>query len=414
MTDFERKIRADFPLIESSRCVYLDNGATTQKPECVLTEINRYYETMNANPMRGLYELSVEATEAYENARTVTANFINAQDPREIIFTRNATESLNLVAYSYGAYVLKPGDEVIVSVAEHHSNFLPWVEASKRAGAKVVFFDCAPDGSFDLSELKKLVNTHTKILAVNAVSNVTGQKNDIAAMADIIHNAGGVIVVDGSQSVPHESTDVQELKADFLAFSGHKMYAPMGIGVLYGRKKLLDAMPPFLYGGEMIETVSKERVTYAEVPHKFEAGTVNAGGALGLKAAIEYITKVGFDKITAKERELVKLAVEGMKEIPHVNIIGGESPEDHHGIVSFTIDGVHPHDVSEIFASENIALRAGHHCAEPLHRHLNVMSTTRMSVGMYNTCGEIEQFLDVLKSIRARMGYKDDRQYFLQ
>lgn len=414
MTESERKIRAEFPLIEKSRCVYLDNGATTQKPGCVLEEINLYYETMNANPMRGLYELSVEATEAYENARVITANFINAKDVSEIIFTRNATESLNLVAYSYGAFALKPGDEVIVSVAEHHSNFLPWIEASRRTGAKVVYYDCAPDGSFDLEELKRLVNSRTKVLAVNAVSNVTGQKNDIPAMASIIHEAGGIIVVDGSQSVPHESTDVQAADVDFLAFSGHKMYAPMGIGVLYGKRELLDKMPPFLYGGEMIETVSKERVTYAAPPHKFEAGTVNAGGALGLKAAIEYITKVGFSQISAKESGLIKLAFDGMQEIPHVKIIGGAEASDHRGIISFTVDGVHPHDVSEIFAAENIALRAGHHCAEPLHRHLGVMSTTRMSVGVYNTCGEIEQFLDVLRSIRARMGYKDDRQYLLQ
>lgn len=404
ITDTEKRIREEFPLINSTSLAYLDNSATVQKPKCVLDAVSRYYEKDNANPMRGLYDLSLRATEDYEKARSAAARFIGAA-PEEIIFTRNASESLNLVAYSYGMNFIKEGDEIIVSVAEHHSNFLPWQQVAKVTGAKVIWYDCEKDGRFDLDTLLGLLSEKTKLLAITQVSNVLGRVNDVKTMAKMVHEKGGVIVVDGSQSVPHMAVNVKDLDADFFAFSGHKMYAPMGIGVLYGKKALLDKMPPFLYGGEMIESVTKERTTFAEVPHKFEAGTVNAGGAAGLLAAIEFIEKYGFDFITKREDMLTKWAFDRMKEMPYIKILGGEKAEDHHGIIAFQVEGVHPHDVSQIFADSDIAVRAGHHCAQPLHKHLGVMSSTRMSVAFYNTEEEIDRFIEVLSGIRSRMGY---------
>ena len=404
ITDTEKRIREEFPLINSTSLAYLDNSATVQKPKCVLDAVSRYYENDNANPMRGLYDLSLRATEDYEKARSAAARFIDAT-PEEIVFTRNASESLNLVAYSYGMNFIKEGDEIIVSVAEHHSNFLPWQQVAKVTGAKVIWYDCEKDGRFDLDTLLGLLSDKTKLLAITQVSNVLGRVNDVKTMAKMVHEKGGVIVVDGSQSVPHMAVNVKDLDADFFAFSGHKMYAPMGIGVLYGKKALLDKMPPFLYGGEMIESVTKERTTFAEVPHKFEAGTVNAGGAAGLLAAIEFIEKYGFDFITKREDMLTKRAFDRMKEMPYIKILGGERAEDHHGIIAFQVEGVHPHDVSQIFADSDIAVRAGHHCAQPLHKHLGVMSSTRMSVAFYNTEEEIDRFIEVLSGIRSRMGY---------
>ena len=404
ITDTENRIREEFPLINSTTLAYLDNSATVQKPKCVLDAVSRYYEKDNANPMRGLYDLSLRATENYEKARSAAARFIGAT-PEEIVFTRNASESLNLVAYSYGMNFIKEGDEIIVSVAEHHSNFLPWQQVARVTGAKVIWYDCEKDGRFDLDTLLGLLSDKTKLLAITQVSNVLGRVNDVKTMAKMVHEKGGVIVVDGSQSVPHMAVNVKDLDADFFAFSGHKMYAPMGIGVLYGKKALLDKMPPFLYGGEMIESVTKERTTFAEVPHKFEAGTVNAGGAAGLLAAIEFIEKYGFDFITKREDMLTKRAFDRMKEMPYIKILGGERAEDHHGIIAFQVEGVHPHDVSQIFADSDIAVRAGHHCAQPLHKHLGIMSSTRMSVAFYNTEEEIDRFIEVLSGIRSRMGY---------
>lgn len=404
-------VRDEFPLIKEADIAYLDNGATTQKPECVIEAVEEYYRRHNANPLRGIYELSVEATDAYEESRQAVADYIGAGDASEIIFTRNASESINLVAYSYGMSVLNEGDEIIVSTAEHHSNFLPWQRAADAKGARVVFFDPEEDGSFDLNKLKDLISEKTRILAMTQISNVIGRINDIKAMTDLVHEAGGVAVIDGAQAVAHIGVDVKELGADFYAFSGHKMYAPMGIGVLYGRKELLDKMPPFLYGGEMIETVTKEKTVYAELPHKFEAGTVNAGGAVGLKAAIEFIDRYGFEQIVARENALTAKVVNAMNDMPYVEIIGGRKACNHHGIVAFRIDGVHPHDVAQIFADEGVCVRAGHHCAEPLHRYLGeltgtrVNSSTRLSVGIYNTEAEIDRFLDVLSGIRSRMGY---------
>ncbi|MCC8044607.1 MAG: cysteine desulfurase [Clostridiales bacterium] len=399
------EIRRDFPLLQNTDYAYLDNSATSQKPVQVLEAVRKFYETKNANPFRGLYPLSEEATEAYEDARETVRAFINAKSTEEIIFTRNASESLNLVAYSLGSLLFAPGDEIVVSIAEHHSNMLPWRAAAERAGAKVVYLECAPDGAFTEEMLRDVLTERTRLVAITQVSNVFGRKNDIRRFAEICHERGVVIVADGAQSVPHMPVDVQELDVDFLAFSGHKMLAPDGIGVLYGKKKWLQKMPPFLSGGEMIESVTRDKIIYAELPHKFEAGTVNAGGAVGLAEAIRYIQKLGFDWIEEREQVLTALAYAQMKEIPGVHIFGSEDPLDHHGILTFTVDGVHPHDVSEILSASKIAVRAGHHCAQPLMGHLKVGSTTRASIAFYNTEEEILRFTEALGQVRRVMGY---------
>lgn len=398
-------IRRDFPLLQNTDYAYLDNAATSQKPTVVLDAVRDFYETKNANPFRGLYPLSEAATEAYENARWIVKDFINAKSIEEIIFTRNASESLNLVAYSLGSVLFQPGDEIVVSIAEHHSNMLPWRQAAERAGAKVVYLECDENGEFTEEMLCAVLTERTRLVAITQVSNVFGRKNDIRRFAEVCHERGIVIVADGAQSVPHMAVDVQELDVDFLAFSGHKMLAPDGIGVLYGKKKWLKKMPPFLSGGEMIESVTRDKVIYAELPHKFEAGTVNAGGAVGLGAAIRYIQRLGFDWIEERERQLTVLAYAQMKKIPGVHVFGAEDPTDHHGILTFTVDGVHPHDVSEILSAAKIAVRAGHHCAQPLMQHLKVGSTTRVSLAFYNTEEEIQRFIKTLSQVRRNMGY---------
>lgn len=396
---------AGFPVLDEIKIHYLDNAATTQKPGCVISAAENYYRSMNANPMRGLYALSIAATDAYEHARKNVADFINAKSDTEIVFTRNASESLNLVAYSYGMDFVGEGDEIITTIVEHHSNFLPWKHVCDVKGATLKVLPCEKDGSFSLDEFKKLLSPKTKLVAMTQLSNVFGRSYDVAAFAAAAHEVGAVFVCDGAQSVPHMPIDVQALDVDFLAFSGHKMYAPMGIGVLYGKKDLLEAMPPFLYGGEMIEYVTVDSATFAEVPHKFEAGTVNVGGAVGLDEAIEFMKRIGWDTIMEKEDSLTAYAMERMNAMEHISIIGADNPEDHHGIITFMIDDVHPHDVAAIFDEANVAVRAGHHCAQPLHKHLGLWSTTRASIAFYNTTEDIDAFLDTLGTIRGRMGY---------
>ncbi|MFN2925455.1 aminotransferase class V-fold PLP-dependent enzyme [Lachnospiraceae bacterium YH-ros2228] len=407
MTKEDKLIRKEFPVFENRNVIYLDNSATTQKPPCVLKAVTDYYEKNNANPLRGLYELSLAATDAYESARQTVADFIHAKKASDIVFTRNATESLNLIAYSYGLHFLKEGDEIIISVMEHHSNMLPWQNVAKATGAKLIYLEPDPDGFLPPERLEEHISDRTKLVSITQVSNVFGRENDIKAMAQIAHKHGAVFSCDGAQSVPHMKVDVQDLDVDFLSFSGHKMYAPMGIGVLYGKEELLEKMPPFLYGGEMIEYVTLEGATYAELPHKFEAGTVNVGGAVGLEAAIHFVNRFGWDLIESRELDLTKRMMDGMKEIDHVHIIGSDKAEDHHGIVTFQIDGVHPHDVAAIFDSYHVAVRAGHHCAQPLHKFLGVMSTTRASLAFYNTEEDVDAFLHALSMIRPEMGYKD-------
>lgn len=405
LEDRIRTIRADFPLINNNAYAYLDNAATTQKPLQVLEAERAYYEKQNANPFRGVYDLSEAATQAYEQARRRVASFIHAGRPEEVIFTRNASESLNLIAYSYGLGHLKPGDELVVSVMEHHSNFLPWRMVAERTGATLRQLRCAPDGEITDEHLDEVLSENTKLVALTQTSNVFGRVNDIRNIAERVHALGGVLVVDGAQSVPHMPVDVTALDVDFLVFSGHKMLAPMGIGVLYGKLALLEDMPPFLSGGEMIETVHWDSVRYAPVPHKFEAGTVNAGGAVALAAAIDYIEKTGFDTIHAQEQLLTRIAMEEMRNMPGVRIIGSDKPEEHMGIVTFLVEGVHPHDVASILNAEGICVRAGHHCAQPLMDHLRIFSTTRASFYFYNTEEEVRRFTGALRTIRRQMGY---------
>lgn len=397
--------RNDFPLLMQNKIIYIDNAATSQRPQCVIDAEGDFYKNYNANPLRGLYSLSVEATEVYENAREAVRKFIGAEKSNEIIFTRNTTESLNLVAYSYGLSNVKKGDEIVVSIMEHHSDLLPWQMVAKTCGAELKFIECAKDGSIDLEKVKELITSRTKIVAMTQVSNVLGREYPVKEIAKLAHEKGAVMVVDGAQSTPHMRVDVTDLDADFFAFSGHKLLAPMGIGVLYGKEELLEKMPPFLSGGEMIDSVTRTSAVYAELPHKFEAGTVNAAGAAGLKAAIDYIEKVGFDYIGEREITLTSRAIEKMEKIPHVNIIGSENADEHTGIVTFTIDNVHPHDISEILAADGIAVRAGHHCAQPLLTHLGLNSTTRASFAFYNTEDEVDKFTDSVATIRERMGY---------
>ena len=388
-----------------NKIIYIDNAATSQRPQCVIDAEGDFYKNYNANPLRGLYSLSVDATEVYENAREAVRKFIGAEKSNEIIFTRNTTESLNLVAYSYGLSNVKKGDEIVVSIMEHHSDLLPWQMVAKTCGAELKFIECAKDGSIDLEKVKELITSRTKIVAMTQVSNVLGREYPVKEIAKLAHEKGAVMVVDGAQSTPHMRVDVTDLDADFFAFSGHKLLAPMGIGVLYGKEELLEKMPPFLSGGEMIDSVTRTSAVYAELPHKFEAGTVNAAGAAGLKAAIDYIEKVGFDYISEREIALTSRAIEKMKKIPHVNIIGSENADEHTGIVTFTIDNVHPHDISEILAADGIAVRAGHHCAQPLLTHLGLNSTARASFAFYNTEDEVDKFTDSVATIRERMGY---------
>ena len=396
----------DFPIFQDRRYIYFDNAATTQRPVQVLEAVERFYRTENANPLRGLYEWSVNATEAYENARAKVAEFLGAADPAEIVFTRNATEALNLVAYSWGMTYVKPGDEIVVAVSEHHSNILPWQMVARETGAKLVWMECAEDGSYPESELAK-IGPAAKVVAIAQVSNVLGQPKPIRHIADLAHRNGAVIVVDGAQAAPHMRVDVQDLDADFFVLSGHKLLAPMGIGVLYGKKALLESMPPFLTGGEMIEYVTRESATFAEVPHKFEAGTVNAAGAVGLAAAIEYLGMVGFDYIEERDRTLTKLLMQEMSAVEHVEIYGSVDPDTHCGIVTFNIEGCHPHDVSTILDMDHICVRAGHHCAQPLMKHMKVPmgATCRASVYFYNTEEEVHRFAESLCRVRRELGY---------
>ena len=399
--------RDDFPLLKSQDIAYLDNAATAQRPQCVLDAIARFYRTENANPLRGLYPLSVAATESYKGAREAVRAFINAKSSREIVFTRNTTESLNLVAYSYGQSHVKAGDEVLVSVMEHHSDLLPWQMVCRNTGATLKFMECEPDGSLDLNKVEALITDKTKIVACTQVSNVLGRVYPIREIAALAHKVGAVMVVDGAQSTPHIPVDVEALGADFFAFSGHTLYGPMGIGVLYGREELLNDMPPFLTGGEMIESVTREGAVFAEVPHKFEAGTVNAGGAVALAAAIDYLESVGLENVHAQEQALTRYAYEGMKKIPGVNILGSDDPDKHCGILSFTVDGVHPHDIATILDSCHVDVRAGHHCAQPLLAYLGVRSCARASLAFYNTTADIDRFLAALGGVRKEMGYAE-------
>lgn len=401
----KNQYRNDFPLLAENPLVYLDSAATAQKPSCVIQAERDFYERYNANPMRGFYALSLEATDRLEKARDEVRRFINASSANEIIFTRNTTESLNLAAYSYGLSHLKAGDEILVSVMEHHSNLLPWQMAARQTGASLRFLECEEDGRITQERLDQAFSRHTRLVAIAHVSNVLGCVNPVKEIVSMARKHGAVVVLDAAQSAPHMPIDVRALDVDFLAFSGHKLMGPMGIGVLYGKRALLEEMPPFLTGGEMIDSVTRTNAVFAPVPHKFEAGTVNAAGAWGLTAAMDYLKTIGFDEVHRQESALTTAALEGLRQIPHVHVLGSEKPEEHCGILTFTIDGVHPHDVSAILDSDGIAVRAGHHCAQPLFEYLKVSSATRASLCFYNTQEEIAAFLRSVSGIRRKMGY---------
>jgi len=396
-------IRADFPilqrLVNGQPLVYLDNAATSQKPQQVLAAMAHYYTHSNANVHRGVHTLSTEATHAYETARQKIAAFIQAASPAEIIYTRNATEAINLVAYAWGLENLKAGDEVILSVMEHHSNLIPWQLIAQKTGCQLRFLEVTPTGELNLDQLRQYLGSgRVKLVSLVHVSNMLGCINPIADICALAHAYDAKVLIDACQSVPHMPVNVQAVDCDWLVFSGHKMCGPTGIGILYGKQELLRAMPPFLGGGEMIADVFLDHATYADIPHKFEAGTPAIAQAVGLGAAVDYLTALGMEKIHAYEQELVEQLYTGMVNLPGVRVFG---PCHRAGLVSFTLEGVHPHDVSTLFDQEGIAIRAGHHCTQPLHRHLGIQSSARASVYFYNTPAEVEQFLETLAAAVA-------------
>ena len=388
----------DFPIlnrtINGHRLVWLDSAATSQKPEAVIETMDQFYRQSNANVLRSVHTLADEATTAFNDARAKTAQFVRAQRPEEIIFTRGTTESLNLVARGYGDTVVKAGDDIVVSPMEHHSNLIPWQQLARRQGAKLRYIELTPEGTITADALAAVIGPRTRIVALSRISNVLGTVNPIAEAAEMVHQHGGIMVVDGAQSVPHEATDVHRLGADFLAFSGHKMCGPTGIGVLYGRMELLEAMEPVMFGGEMISYVDQESATWAEIPQKFEGGTPNVAGAVGLGAAIDYLSGVGMDAIYAHSRELAELAFDTLKSLPGVSVYGPARP--HAAALAFNIDGVHPHDVAQVFDSRGVAIRAGHHCAQPLMHWLGVGSTARASFYLYNSQDDVAALKDAI------------------
>lgn len=410
MKDFNvEEIRKDFPtLFEKSNgkpIVYFDNAATTHKPKSVIEAVKKYYEKFNGNPNRGAHFLGVTSTQLYEEAREKVREFINAKSSREIIFTRNATESLNLIAYSYGMEFLEEGDEIVVLISEHHSNIVPWQKISRIKKAKLKYIYLNDNYRLDMEEVYEKITNRTKIVSLAQMSNVLGTVYPVKEISEYAHLKGAVIIVDGAQSVPHMKVDVEDIGADFLVFSGHKMLGPMGIGVLYGKEELLEKMPPFLMGGDMIEYVEEQTTTFAELPRRFEAGTPNVAGAVGLKAAIEYIENIGYENIQKQEKELTAYALERLKEIPYVKIYGPCNMENRGAVISFSVEGCHPHDVSTIVDTYGVAIRAGHHCAQPLMKYLKAPATSRVSFYFYNTKEEVDVFIDSLKKVRKWLGY---------
>lgn len=393
----QNEIIKDFPLLQNRKIAYLDSGATTQKPVQVLEAIEKFYENNNANPHRGAYSLSIEATEEYENTRTKIANFINAKHREEIIFSKNATESLNLIAYSYGLDNLKKDDEIVLSIMEHHSNLVPWQKVSKTTGAKLNYMYM--NDQFELSdeEIESKITDKTKIVGITHVSNVLGTINNVEKIIKYAHKKGAIVIVDASQSIPHMEIDVQKLNADFLVFSGHKMLAPLGIGVLYGKKELLNKMNPFLMGGDMIEYVYEQDTTFAPLPNKFEAGTQNVEGVIGLGAAIDYINKISYEKIAEIEKEVVEYAREKLSGLDFITLYMTPNKENHQAVISFNIKGVHPHDVASILDNYGVCVRSGNHCAQPLMRFLGIDSTCRASFYFYNTKEDVEKLVEALK-----------------
>lgn len=399
-----QKIRADFPALQQNvneePLIYFDNAATTQKPYCVLEAEDRFYQENNANVHRGVHTLSERATSQYEAARARVANFIHARSTKEILFTRGTTTSLNWIARGYGEKMLQEGDEIIISLMEHHANIVPWQQLALKTGAKLRYVPFDEDGKLKMDVFDELLNERTKIVALAHISNVLGTENPVQELAKKAHAYGAIMVVDGAQSAPHEKIDVQALDCDFFAFSGHKMCGPTGIGVLYGKEALLDAMDPVEFGGEMIDFVYEKESTWTSLPWKFEAGTPNIAGAIGLATAIDYLESIGLDEIQAYEAELMTDLLPKMQAIPGVTVYGPKNPKEHKGVISFTIEGIHPHDVATALDMEGVAVRAGHHCAQPLMRELEIPSTARASLYFYNTKEEIDRFIEAIKAVK--------------
>ena len=385
--------KEDFPILKNRDMAYLDSGATTQKPKKVLDAVESFYEHENANPHRGAYSLSIEATEAYESTRGKIAKFINARYPEEIIFSKNATESLNLLAYSYGLDNLEKEDEVVISIMEHHSNLVPWQYVTNKTGSTLKYMYINDNFEISKEEIESKITDKTKIVGITHISNVLGTINPVKEIIKYAHKKGAIVIVDASQSIPHMKIDVQDLDADFLVFSGHKMLAPLGIGVLYGKKELLQKMKPFLMGGDMIEYVYEQKTTFAPLPNKFEAGTQNVEGVIGLGAAIDYINEIGYDKIAEVEKELTEYAREKLSKLDYLDLYLTPNKENHSSVFSFNIKGVHPHDVASILDTENVYVRSGNHCAQPLLRSLEIDSTCRASLYFYNTKEDIDKLV---------------------
>lgn len=388
--------KKDFPIFENKDIAYLDSGATTQKPTSVLEAIEKFYKNENANPHRGAYGLSIEATEIYENTRDKIAKFINAKHREEIIFSKNASESLNLIAYSYGLDNLKKDDEIVLSIMEHHSNLVPWQMVAKKTESKLNYMYINDNFEISDEEIETKITDKTKIVGITHVSNVLGTINNIEKIIKYAHKKGAIVVVDGSQSIPHMEIDVQKLDADFFVFSGHKMLAPLGIGILYGKKEILNKMNPFLMGGDMIEYVYEQETTFAPLPNKFEAGTQNVEGVIGLGAAIDYIRNIGYDKIQEIEKEVTSYARQELSKLEYLTLYLTPNEEKHSSVISFNIKGVHPHDVASILDSENVCVRSGNHCAQPLLRSMGIDSTCRASFYIYNTKEDVDKLVIAL------------------
>lgn len=396
----DNKIKNDFPIlfqeVNDEPLIYLDNAATSQKPKQVIDSLVHYYEHDNANVHRGVHTLAERATSSYEASREKVRNFINAKSTKEVLFTRGTTTAINWLSRSFGDANVSAGDEILISQMEHHSNIVTWQELAKRRNATLVYVDLTDEGELDIEDFKKKLSHKTKIVSLAHASNVLGVVNPIKELTELVHEVGAVIVVDGAQAVPHMSVDVQDLDADFYAFSGHKMCGPTGVGVLYGKQNLLEKMEPIEFGGEMIDFVYHDHSTWTELPWKFEAGTPNIAGVIALGSAIDYLTEIGMDNIHQHEQELVEYVFPKLKAIEGLTIYGPQDPKKHTGVIAFNIDGVHPHDTSTALDMEGVAVRAGHHCVQPLLTYLGVQSTTRASFYFYNTKKDADRLVEAI------------------
>lgn len=409
MTIQSEKWREDFPIlhqvVNDEPLVYLDNAATSQKPTAVLDALEAYYRTSNANVHRGVHTLAERATTQYEDARETVRRFIHANETAEVLFTRGTTTGLNWLSQSLGEAIVEPGDEIVISYMEHHSNIIPWQQLAKRKQATLKYIELTEDGQLDINDARKQITDKTKILSLTHVSNVLGVVNPIKELAALVHDKGGVMVVDGAQAAPHMPVDVQALDADFYAFSGHKMLAPTGIGVLYGKREWLERIEPVEFGGEMIDFVELQDSTWKELPWKFEAGTPNMAGAIGLAKAIDYLENIGMREIMDHEQEIVDYVMPKLEQIEGLTIFGPKDPKDRTGVIAFNIDGVHPHDVATAMDMEGVAVRAGHHCAQPLMNYLSQPATARASFYLYNTFADADKFVEALIATKEFFSY---------